>query len=108
TTTATTGAIAGAVVSTPILVPETDVRAIGTTLLLTPNINADRTVGIQILVEQSTLSAGKGTIPVQIGDTLQDANIDLVQERTFSGTVVARDSTAVAIGGLIQEAASNS
>jgi general secretion pathway protein D len=107
-TTATTGAIAGAVVSTPILVPETDLRAIGTTLLLTPNINSDRTVGIQILVEQSTLSAGKGTIPVQIGDTLQDANIDLVQERTFSGTIVAKDSTAVAVGGLIQEAASSS
>ncbi len=98
----------GTVVQQPILVPETDLRAIGTTLLLTPNINADRTVGIQILVEQSTLSAGKGTIPVQIGDTLQDASIDLVQERTFSGTVVAKDSTAVAIGGLIQEAASSS
>ncbi|MBF6649630.1 DUF3438 family protein [Methylobacter sp. BlB1] len=96
------------VVQQPILVPETDVRAIGTTLLLTPNINSDRTVGIQILVEQSTLSAAKGTIPVQIGETLQDANIDLVQERTFSGTIVAKDSTAVAVGGLIQEAASNS
>ncbi len=104
-TTATTGTVAGTVVSTPILVPETEVRAIGTTLLLTPNINADRTVGIQMLVEQSTLSAGKGTIPVQIGNTLQDANIDLVQERTFSGTVVAKDSTAVAVGGLIEEAA---
>ncbi len=99
----------GTVVQQPILVPETDLRAIGTTLLLTPNINADRTIGIRILVEQSTLSAGKGTItPVQIGDTLQDASIDLVQERTFSGTVVAKDSTAVAIGGLIQEAASSS
>ncbi|WP_036253741.1 DUF3438 family protein [Methylobacter sp. BBA5.1] len=98
----------GTVVQQPILVPETDLRAIGTTLLLTPNINSDRTVGIQILVEQSTLSAGKGTIPVQIGDKLQDANIDLVQERTFSGTIVAKDSTAVAVGGLIQEAASNS
>ena len=106
-TTATTGTVAGTVVSTPILVPETDVRAIGTTLLLTPNINADRTVGVQILVEQSTLSAGKGTIPVQIGDTLQDANIDLVQERTFSGTIVAKDATAVAVGGLIEEAAGN-
>jgi general secretion pathway protein D len=98
----------GNVVQQPILVPETDVRAIGTTLLLTPNINSDRTVGIQLLVEQSTLSAAKGTIPVQIGETLQDANIDLVQERTFSGTIVAKDSTAVAVGGLIQEAASNS
>ncbi|WAK03276.1 DUF3438 family protein [Methylobacter sp. YRD-M1] len=96
------------VVQQPILVPETDVRAIGTTLLLTPNINSDRTVGIQLLVEQSTLSAAKGTIPVQIGETLQDANIDLVQERTFSGTIVAKDSTAVAVGGLIQEAAGNS
>ncbi|MDD1611871.1 MAG: DUF3438 family protein [Methylococcaceae bacterium] len=106
-TTATTGATSGTVVATPILVPETDVRAIGTTLLLTPNINADRTVSIQLLVEQSTLSPGQGTIPVQIGETLQDANIDLVQERTFSGTVVAKDTTAVAVGGLIEEAASN-
>lgn len=107
-TTAATGSLAGTVVSTPILVPETDVRAIGTTLLLTPNINADRTVSIQLLVEQSTLSAGQGTIPVQIGNTLQDANIDLVQERTFSGTIVAKDATAVAVGGLIEEAAGNS
>jgi general secretion pathway protein D len=103
-----TGTVSGStVLSTPILVPETDVRAIGTTLLLTPNINADRTVSIQLLVEQSTLAAGKGTIPVQIGNTLQDANIDLVQERTFSGTVVAKDQTAVAVGGLIEEAAAN-
>jgi len=106
-TTGTTGSLAGTVVSTPILVPETDLRAIGTTLLLTPNINADRTVSIQLLVEQSTLSAGKGSIPVQIGNTLQDAKIDLVQERTFSGTVVAKDQTAVAVGGLIEEAAAN-
>lgn len=104
-TAATTGTTT--LVTQPILVPETDLRAIGTTLLLTPNINADRTVSIQILVEQSTLSAGKGTIPVQIGNTLQDANIDLVQERTFSGTIVAKDSTSVAVGGLIEEAAAN-
>ncbi len=105
TSTATTGT--ATVISQPILVPNTDLRAIGTTLLLTPNINADRTVSIQLLVEQSTLSAGKGTIPVQIGNTLQDAVIDLVQERTFSGTVVAKDTTSVAVGGLIEEAANN-
>lgn len=89
----------------PILVPETDTRAIGTTLLLTPNINADRTVTIQILVEQSTIADGQATIPVQVADALVDARIDLVQERTFSGTVVAKDSTSVAVGGLIEEAA---
>ncbi len=95
------------VLSQPILVPQTEVRAIGTTLLLTPNINADHTVSIQLLVEQSSISAGKGTIPVQIGNTLQDALVDLVQERTFTGTIVAKDTTSVAVGGLIEETAGN-
>lgn len=89
----------------PILVPQTEVRPIGTTLLLTPNINADRTVSIRILVEQSTIGDNQATIPIPLNNTLVDANIDVVQERTFSGTVVAVDGTSVAIGGLIEESA---
>ena len=89
----------------PILVPETDTRAIGTTLLLTPNINADRTVTIQLLVEQSAIANGQATIPVQVADALVEARIDLVQERTFSGTVVANDGSSIAVGGLIEEGA---
>lgn len=91
----------------PIIVPDTELRDVGTTLLLTPNINADRTVSIQLLVEQSTIGDQQATIPVQVGNELVDADIDVVQERTFSGTVVATDGTAVAVGGLIEEGAGN-
>ena len=94
-------------VNQPILVPETELRAIGTTLLLTPNINADRTVSMQLLVEQSTIAPKQGQIPVQIGNELVDAKIDLVQERTFTGTVVAKDTSSVAVGGLIEERAAD-
>ncbi|MDD1611941.1 MAG: hypothetical protein LUQ57_02245 [Methylococcaceae bacterium] len=107
TATATPVVGGGSVINQPIIVPQTELRAIGTTLLLTPNINADRTVSMQLLVEQSTIGKDQATIPVQVDDRLVDANIDLVQERTFSGTVVAKDATSVAVGGLIEELASN-
>lgn len=91
----------------PILVPNTEVRAIGTTLLLTPNINADRTVDIRVLVEQSAIGDDQATIPVPLDNELVDAEIDVVQERTFSGTVVASDMQAIAVGGLIEESSGN-
>lgn len=86
-----------------ILVPDTQLEDIGTTLLLTPNINADRTVSIRILVEQSSIADDQATIPVPLNNELVDAEIDIVQERTFSGTVTGKDATAVAVGGLIEE-----
>jgi len=108
--TTTNTAIGTPVVSTPILVPETEMRSIGTTLLLTPNINADRTVAIQLLVSQNTLAPGKATIPVPDTNTgtVLYPEVDIVQDRIFSGTVVAKDATAVAVGGLIEEAAGDS
>jgi len=95
----------------PILVPRTELRSVGTTLLLTPNINADGTVSIRILVEQSALGA-KASIPLAVTNQqnqaqIQDALVDVVNSRTFSGTVVAKDNTPVAIGGLIDEQASD-
>lgn len=92
-------------ISRPIIVPQTEIRNLGTTLFLTPNINSDRTVSIRILIERSGLSPTKATIPVQIGDSLVDADIDVVQTETFSGTVVAKDSTSIAVGGFIKESA---
>lgn len=96
----------GTIVSS-ILVPDTELRAIGTTLLLTPNINADRSVNIRVLIEQSTVGNNQATIPVPLNNELVDATIDVVQERTFSGTVVASDTQAIAVGGLIEEGSSN-
>jgi len=93
------------VVNNSIIVPQTEVRNLGTTLFLTPNINADRTVSIRVLIENSDLSPDQATIPVQVGNKLVDADVDVVQTKTFSGTVVAKDGTSIAIGGFIKESA---
>jgi general secretion pathway protein D len=95
-----------AIVNTQVIA-ETETRSLGTTLLLTPNINADRTVSINILIEQSGLSPQQAAIPLPLGNTLSTANVDVVQAKTFSGTVVAKDGAAIAVGGLISEAAGN-
>jgi len=95
------------VINQTIIVPQTEVRNLGTTLLLTPNINADRTVSLRILIEQSTLSPVQATIPVEVGGTLVDADIDVVQTKTFSGTIIARDGSSIAVGGLIEDKAAD-
>ncbi|MGX2038975.1 DUF3438 family protein [Methylocaldum sp. MU1018] len=106
-----TGGLLTSTAIQPILVPRTELRSVGTTLLLTPNINADGTVSIRILVEQSALGA-KASIPLAVTNPqnqaqIQDALVDVVNSRTFSGTVVAKDNSPVAIGGLIDEQASD-
>ncbi|HYE36088.1 DUF3438 family protein [Methylocaldum sp.] len=106
-----TGGLLTSTAVQPILVPRTELRSVGTTLLLTPNINADGTVSIRILVEQSALGA-KASIPLAVTNQqnqsqIQDALVDVVNSRTFSGTVVAKDNSPVAIGGLIDEQASD-
>ncbi|MGR9114864.1 MAG: DUF3438 family protein [Gammaproteobacteria bacterium] len=103
-TTANASALGNIIVNS-FVVPQTELRNIGTTLLLTPNINADRTVSIRVLIEQSVLSGAKAEIPVAVGNQLVDAKVDVVQSKTFSGTVVAKDGTAIAVGGLIEEQA---
>jgi len=87
----------------PILVPNTEIRPIGITLLLTPNINADKTVSMRLLIEQSTFLKDAATIPLAVGGGIEEATVDVVNERTFSGTIVAQNETSVAIGGLITE-----
>jgi general secretion pathway protein D len=87
--------------------PTYENRAVGNTLLLTPNINADNTVNIQVLVEQSTVLPQGGTMLVNVGDAVQSVPIDIVNEKTFSGSVIAKDNATVAVGGLIQENLTN-
>lgn len=99
--------------------PVYEQRTIGNTLLLTPNINADKTVNIQIVVEESILlkdgatilvppSANCSTGVLSGGCTPTSENIDVVNEKTFSGSVIASDGATIAVGGLIQEDAANS
>ncbi len=83
-------------------------RKIGNTLLLTPNINADNTVNIQVLVEQSSMIPHGANLLVNVGfNGFEELPIDIVEEKTFSGSVIAKDNNTVAVGGLIQEGASN-
>ncbi len=91
-------------------VPEIERKDVGTMLLVTPNINADRTVTIHLLQENSEL-AGKASIPVTStsadSDSPDDAtlnlDIDYIESRSLTGTFVAKDKMTVLAGGLIKE-----
>jgi len=84
--------------------PETEIRAIGKTLLLTPNISANGTVDIRILVEDSSVCAGCGSIPApNSGGDLVNYQVDTVNTQTFSGDIIARNGQMIAVGGLINE-----
>lgn len=79
-------------------------RPVGTTLLITPNINSDRTVTLRLLQEDSSINTGGATIPIVVSSGLvQNVSIDVVSSRSISGTFVAKDDMAVAVGGLISE-----
>ena len=99
------GAVNGAVAATPI----TELRDVGQSLLITPNINADRTVTLRIVEENSERVVGGSSIPVPAtsGSGVTNINVDTVRRRTISGTVVAQDGMAVALGGMIEEHSSN-
>jgi general secretion pathway protein D len=84
-------------------------RPVGTTLLITPNINSDRTVTLRLLQEDSSINSGGATIPIVVSSTggVQNVSVDVVATKSISGTFVAKDGMAVAIGGLIQEQVSD-
>ncbi len=98
--------VTGAVAATPI----TELRDVGQSLLITPNINADRTVTLRVVEENSERILGGASIPVPdvAGQGVTTVNVDTVRRRTVSGTVVAQDGMAVALGGLIEESVSDS
>ncbi len=76
-------------------------KRIGTTLLITPKIHADRTVTIRLLQEETRLGAGR---TVQYGQTGADQFTSQdVEERSVTTTILAKDGHAIAIGGLIRE-----
>lgn len=88
--------------------PVTTLQDIGTSLLITPNINADRTVTLRVLEENSTVNPGGGNIPVVNSDgTVTQVAVDTVNRQTITATVVAADGMALALGGLIQEGVSD-
>lgn len=84
--------------------PQTQLTQVGQGLLITPNINADRTVTLRISQQNSTVIEDGATIPIvnALGVPV-DLPIDILDTAVVSGTIVAKDGLAVAIGGLINE-----
>jgi general secretion pathway protein D len=77
-------------------------RPVGTTLLITPNINADRTVTLRIVQETSDVnSTASVLVPTIAGFAPQ--TVPVVSSQTVSGTIVAKSDLAVAFGGLIEQ-----
>ncbi len=88
-----------------VVTPETEVEfeKVGTRLLITPNINADRTVTLRLLQENSAVAAEKGKIPVLTATGMVEYEVDVIESRSIAGTFVAQDRLAIAAGGLIRE-----
>ena len=75
---------------------------VGTMLLITPNINADKTVTLHLMQENSAVSPEKVEIPVDGGHGETKA-IEYVESRSLTGTFVAKDGMTVMAGGLVKE-----
>ena len=88
-----------------VVTPETEIEfeKVGTRLLITPNINADRTVTLRLLQENSAVAAEKGKIPVLTANGMVEYEVDVIESRSIAGTFVAQDRLAIAAGGLIRE-----
>jgi len=80
-------------------------KRIGTTLLITPKIHADRTLTIRILQETTQLGEER-SVSYGSGEDDQFVSQD-VEETSVTTTVMASDGHTIAIGGLIQEGNSN-
>jgi general secretion pathway protein D len=86
----------------------TEFRNVGNTLLITPNINADRTVTLRLVQENSFIDPNAASIPVvtsgrTAGNAVENVKVDVVNTRSVSGTFVAKDRMAIAIGGMIED-----
>ncbi|WP_461783070.1 type II secretion system protein GspD [Prosthecobacter sp.] len=97
------GAVIPGAINNVVTQGSTDIefRPVGTTLLITPNINADKTVTLRLLQENSNITTNGATVLVPNNNGFQRQAVDTVQSRTVSGTVVARHQVPVVIGGLI-------
>ncbi len=86
----------------------TEFRNVGNTLLITPNINADRTVTLRLVQENSFIDPNAASIPIvttgrNAGNAVENVKVDVVNTRSVSGTFVAQDRTSIAIGGMIED-----
>jgi general secretion pathway protein D len=89
--------------------PVSERMNIGTTLLITPRIHADRTTTIRIVQEDSQVGDTQEIVfgTDHSGSVLNSSNMSFftkdIDNRTVTTTVVASDGQVSAIGGLIRE-----
>ena len=84
--------------------PVMNLEEIGTTLEITPLINEDRTVVLEILTEISTVNVGGASISnVTEAGEIVTLPIDTVDTATIESIIVAQDGKKLAIGGLVRE-----
>ncbi|MDR2642832.1 MAG: hypothetical protein LBC74_08555 [Planctomycetaceae bacterium] len=87
--------------------PVTERMNIGTTLLITPRIHADRTITIRLVQEDSQVGDDQQIIFGSNGTSLSTTQTSFfskdIETRTVTTTVVASDAQVSAIGGLIRE-----
>jgi general secretion pathway protein D len=79
--------------------PEGDRRLVGTTLIITPTIHADRTATIRLTQEESTEGELREIYSFE-GESFQSQDI---AQRSVTTTVIAQDGQIAAIGGLVRE-----
>ncbi len=91
-------------VSRTILQPQTEVREIGNRIFITPRINEDKTITLELQQETSSVNVDGGSVIVNDGaGNVQEVAIDTVNTSNILGTVVAQDGYTMAVGGLIRK-----
>ena len=86
--------------------PEIEEEDIGTSLILTPKIHADRTVTIRVLQDQSSFGDERTVYNYpenEDGDSRGSVQVQDINRQSVVTTVVAKDANVVVIGGLITE-----
>lgn len=90
--------------TTTVVQPQTEIRDIGTSLIVLPKINADRSVTLSIAQDQSEVLEDNQELPIAMGSGgIGSFLIDSVQTSNLQGTVVAHDGLTIAVGGLITD-----
>jgi len=88
--------------TTVVIEPQTEIRDVGTTLVIVPKINADRTVTMFVAHDSSSVNFNSATIPIVTDGGVSDFPIDTVDTAVVEATIVGKDGLTVALGGLIR------
>lgn len=86
--------------------PVIEEEDIGTSLILTPKIHADRTVTIRVLQDQSAFGDERTVYNYpenDDGDSRGSVQVQDINRQSVVTTVVAKDTNVIVIGGLITE-----